>query len=149
MKIFLLFLYSSILTCVLMYFGISSNDGVISTIYNTIGIVFSIGMGLIVTFSITGVENRNYILSVRRTIIKVRQRFIVLFSVCTVLVICYGNIPKELFGIKDIKEIASNFTLSFFIFSIMYFILNFIRLQNLKNDIFDRLLQEKDSRINK
>ena len=101
-------------------------------------------MGLIVTFSINGVENEDYILSIRKNIKKIRQRFITLFSICTILFICKDNIFQKItYGDVNFSNIALNFILSFFIFSIFYFIVNFIRLQNLNNDIFDRILQEK------
>lgn len=146
MKICFLFLCSCIVAAILTYFGISVGTNIISTIFNIIGIVFSIGMGLIVTFSISGVENRSYILIIRNNVRQVRQRFIVLFSICTFLFICDDNIPQHILYKINLAQLSSNFTLSFFILSIVYFIINFIRLQNLNNDIFDRLLQEKNQK---
>lgn len=146
MKICFLFLCSCIVAAILTYFGISVGTNIISTIFNIIGIVFSIGMGLIVTFSISGVENRSYILDIRSNVRQVRQRFIVLFSICTFLFICDDNIPQQMLYKINLAQLSSNFTLSFFILSIIYFIINFIRLQNLNNDIFDRLLQEKNQK---
>lgn len=146
MKICFLFLCSCIVAGILTYFGISVGTNIISTIFNIIGIVFSIGMGLIVTFSISGVENRSYILIIRNNVRQVRQRFIVLFSICTFLFICDDNIPQHILYKINLAQLSSNFTLSFFILSIVYFIINFIRLQNLNNDIFDRLLQEKNQK---
>jgi len=146
MKICFLFLCSCIVAAILTYFGISVGTNIISTIFNIIGIVFSIGMGLIVTFSISGVENRSYILIIRNNVRQVRQRFIVLFSICTFLFICDDNIPQHILYKINLARLSSNFTLSFFILSIVYFIINFIRLQNLNNDIFDRLLQEKNQK---
>ena len=144
MKIFFIFLVSCVTAALLAYFEIYVETDIISTLFNTIGIVFSIGMGLIVTFSITGVENEDYILSIRKNIKKIRQRFITLFSICTILFICKDNIFQKItYGDVNFSNIALNFILSFFIFSIFYFIVNFIRLQNLNNDIFDRILQEK------
>lgn len=146
MKIFFIFLCSCVIAALITYFGISVENSIISTLYNTIGIVFAIGMGLIVTFSITGVENKNYISSIRKNIKQVRQKFILLFSICTFLFICKDNVPhKEIYSI-DYYIIVSNFILLFFVFSIVYFIINFIRLQNLNNDIFDRLLEEKNQK---
>lgn len=144
MKIFFIFLVSCVAAALLAYFEIYVETNIISTLFNTIGIVFSIGMGLIVTFSINGIENEDYILSIRKNIKKIRQRFITPFSICTILFICKDNIFQKITcGDVNFSNIALNFILSFFIFSIFYFIVNFIRLQNLNNDIFDRILQEK------
>ncbi len=147
MKIFFIFLVSFAIAALLTYFEISVKINIISTLYNTIGIVFAIGMGLIVTFSINGVENKDYILSIRKNIKQVRQKFILLFSMCTFLFICKDNIPHEtIYNGIDFSKITSNFILLFFVLSIVYFIINFIRLQSLNNDIFDRLLQEKNKK---
>lgn len=144
MKIFFIFLVSCVAAALLAYFEISVETNIISTLFNTIGIVFSIGMGLIVTFSINGVENEDYILAIRKNIKKIRQRFITLFSICTILFICKDSIFQKItYSGVNFSNIALNFILSFFIFSIFYFIVNFILLQNLNNDIFDRILQEK------
>ena len=147
MKIFLIFVMSCAISVLLTYFEFSAEINIISTLYNTIGIVFAIGMGLIVTFSINGVENKDYILNIRKNIRQVRQKFIILFSICTLLFICTDNINHDIIysGI-NFSIIESNFVLLFFIFSIIYFIVNFIRLQNLNNDIYDRLLQEKNQK---
>lgn len=147
MKIFLIFVMSCAISVLLTYFEFSVEINIISTLYNTIGIVFAIGMGLIVTFSINGVENKDYILNIRKNIRQVRQKFIILFSICTLLFICTDNINHDMIysGI-NFSIIVSNFVLLFFIFSIIYFIVNFIRLQNLNNDIYDRLLQEKNQK---
>ena len=96
MKIFFIFLVSCVVAALLAYFEISVETNIISTLFNTIGIVFSIGMGLIVTFSINGVENEDYILTIRKNIKKIRQRFIILFSICTILFICKDNIFQKI-----------------------------------------------------
>ena len=36
-------------------------EGLISTLYNVSGIMFSIGLGLIVSFNLSGIRNREYI----------------------------------------------------------------------------------------
>lgn len=38
-------------------------EGLISTLYNVSGIMFSIGLGLIVSFNLSGIRNREYSLS--------------------------------------------------------------------------------------
>ncbi len=35
-------------------------EGLISTLYNVSGIMFSIGLGLIVSFNLSGIRNREY-----------------------------------------------------------------------------------------
>lgn len=46
---------------------LSVNDSVLSTLYNVSCIVFSVGMGLIVSFSLNGVREKGYINSIKKT----------------------------------------------------------------------------------
>lgn len=43
-------------------------EGLISTLYNVSGIMFSIGLGLIVSFNLSGIRNREYIKEIRKNI---------------------------------------------------------------------------------
>ena len=51
-------------------------EGLISTLYNVSGIMFSIGLGLIVTFNLSGIRNREYIKEIRKNIANIRDIFI-------------------------------------------------------------------------
>ncbi len=147
MKILLIFLVSLAAAVLLAYLDFSASTGVLPTLYNIIGIVFAIGMGLIVSFSISGVENKDYILHIRNNINQIRQKFLILFFLCTMLFICKDCVPgTRLAESIDISVFVSDFILCFFILSIFYFIHNFIRIQKLHYDIFDRLLEEKNQR---
>ena len=143
MKIFLNFIFSCFLTIILTYFEICANKDIITTLYNIIGIVFSIGMGLIVTFSISGVRNKSYILNIRKSIDTVRNKFIFLFFICTLLIVVYFQMSEIILQNNKLFIHISNFALSFFVISIVYFVFNFINIQKLKDDIFDRLLEEE------
>lgn len=143
MKILMNFVFACFLTIVLTYFEICANKDIITTLYNIIGIVFSIGMGLIVTFSISGVRNKSYILDIRKSINTVRNKFIILFFICTLLIVVYFQMCENILQNNKLFEYISNFILSFFIISIVYFVFNFINIQKLKDDIFDRLLEEE------
>ena len=84
MKIILLF----IISCIISLFGCIANlpvdTFVIPTLYNAMSIVFSVGMGLIVTFSLEGVKNEKYIKDIRDNIKQIRNKFILLFILCTI-----------------------------------------------------------------
>jgi len=147
MRIILFIILSLLMAGICTYWAIPINDDVISTLYNTIGIFFSIGMGLIVTFSLSGIENDSYIRIINKTINKIRDKFIFTFSICTISYIVSKTIQLTTFTIYSydicIKTFICNFTLVFFIFSIIYLVLNFIAVQRLKDEIFYRLLEEK------
>ncbi|MDR3706619.1 MAG: hypothetical protein P4L28_12030 [Paludibacteraceae bacterium] len=137
--IFLSLFFSSILT-------ISLSDFFISTIFNVSGILFSVGLGLIVTFDINDVKNKSFIKEIRNNLNGVRNSFIFYFSLS---VFCY-IIDKYLrdnkifvwnINIYDIY-IKLNWSVLFCLlmfYSIFYFIINFLSIQKLKNDIVDKI----------
>lgn len=148
MKIIKLLILSIFLTIFIIYSSIPITANIIPILYNIIGIVFSIGMGLIITFSMSGIENKNYILKIRRNIKHIRNNFITLFSICTILLIVFSNIKFYYIYNINIRQSMLIFTTIFFLLSIVYFILNFIKLQELNEEIFDRVLKEKTSNKN-
>lgn len=148
MKIIKLLILSIILTIFIIYSSIPITANIIPILYNIIGIVFSIGMGLIITFSMSGIENKNYILKIRCNIKHIRNNFITLFSICTILLIVFSNIKFYYIYNINIRQSMLIFTTIFFLLSIVYFILNFIKLQELNEEIFDRVLKERTSNKN-
>lgn len=142
MKIILLFFLSCVGSLLGCMFGIPVDTFVISTLYNAICIVFSVGMGLIVTFSLDGIKNTEIIKEVRINIKAVRRKFIILFSLCTLLLIAEKYWPATMIYSISLKKIAHLTTVIFFALSIGYFVYNFTKIQTLKDDIFDRLLEE-------
>jgi hypothetical protein len=119
-----------------------------NTIFTVSGIMFSLGLGLIVTFNMHGVKNPSYIDQIRTNINEVRTSFLVYFSITT---ICFlldyylrqnnSNVFCFQIGTVDIVLNASVFFCLIMLYSIVYFILNFLAIQKLNNDIFDRVIQ--------
>lgn len=62
-------------------------EGLISTLYNVSGIMFSIGLGLIVSFNLSGIRNREYIKEIRKNIANIRDIFISYFIISTLIYI--------------------------------------------------------------
>lgn len=142
MKVILLFFLSctgSLLGCIL---GIPVDKFVISTLYNAICIVFSVGMGLVVTFSLDGIKNVEIIRDIRINIREIRKKFIILFSLCTLMLITEKYLPEKIIHYISLKNFIHLTTVIFFSLSIGYFVYNFTKIQTLKDDIFDRLLKE-------
>ncbi len=118
----------------------------VNTIYTVSGIMFSVGLGLIVTFSISGVRNKEHIRQLRTNINKVRNSFLKYFLLTT---ICYTlnyylrqmNLIITEVKIKEITIIL-NWSILFvllMLYAIVYYIVNFTKIQNLHNDIFDKI----------
>ncbi|MFA7108392.1 MAG: hypothetical protein WC162_04540 [Sphaerochaetaceae bacterium] len=133
-------LFPVILTAILFpifYFSkVEINEKIFSALYTVIGIFFTVALSEIIGFSFTNIENESFVIKVRLKLKNIRNSFIVLFIIATV------------FFIIPIKTILieldfMSFKLSVFIFIIIYFVINYIELDELKNNIEDNVRKEK------
>jgi uncharacterized membrane protein len=119
-----------------------------STIYTVSGIMFSIGLGLIVTFNPSGVKNKAYIVALRANIADVRNAFLTHFGLSTVYYVLNQYLSAPEYEIHTHFIIKLSFNWSIFLcllmlYSAVYFVINFIEIQKLNNDIFDRINSEQ------
>ena len=122
MKIILSLLICCVLSIPFCMTELSIDEFFISNFYNAICIVFSVGMGLIVTFSLEGVKNIAYIKQIRSNIRDARNKFIALFIICNILLIFEKLCQDITIYNIEIKKYCSFTTLFFFFYSIFYFI---------------------------
>jgi hypothetical protein len=125
--------------------GIRTDNFFVSTLFNVSGIIFSVGLGLIVTFNFSGIKNKVYIKQVRRNIAKVRNSFLIHFAL---LSFCYvvekylrdNNFSSCVVTIKSFQIILYwPFLICLvMLHSIFYYIVNFLKIQKLSDDIFDK-----------
>lgn len=59
----------------------------ISTLYSVCGIMFSIGLGLIVTFNMSGIKNINYVKVIRKELVSIRNSFLRFFTLSTLCLV--------------------------------------------------------------
>lgn len=135
--------------CVILLLGfipVLINPEIISTIYSVIGIMFSIALSLIVTFNLQGIKSMSSIKSIRYKLKSLRKKHIVNFSIDTLLYILSTMIDKK--GVNlisfslnslDIKMNIQLIIVGLLISSIFYYILNFIDVQKLNDQIFNEL----------
>lgn len=126
--------------------NLNLNEFFVNTIYTVTGIMFSIGMGIIVTFNLQGIKNRNIIKIFRENLFYLRSSYIKYFTIATVLFLLdnFTRIKGCNIKIISFKNYIINFDISLFvslimIFCVVYFIYNFILLHKLNNDIYDEL----------
>lgn len=124
----------------------------INTIFTVAGIMFSVGLGLIVTFNVGDIKNKSYILKIRDSINGVRNSFLKHFTLVTVCYIFDYYLRQSELDITTLHVfkhyINLNWSILFcllMIYSIVYFIINFIKIQALNNDIVDKLIKENNS----
>ncbi|MGX4746099.1 hypothetical protein ACWCOS_15690 [Providencia rettgeri] len=120
----------------------------ISTLYSVCGIMFSIGLGLIVTFNMSGVKNKSYIVIIRDNLKSVRDSFLKYFALSTICLILNQYIQDKAYSI-EIKGFLISIYPSLILFllilySIVFFIVNFLEVQKLSNDIFDTINKESE-----
>ena len=122
----------------------------VSTLYTVVGFMFSIGLSLVVTFNIGNVKNPTYIRYIRNNIHKIRSNFIIYFlssTICYITNYYFDERLKEqlskalvLFNIQTIN-IQFDFSLLasiVILYSIAYIIVNFIAMQKLNDELFDK-----------
>jgi len=128
------------------FLNITAGEFFISTIFTVSGIIFSVGLGLIVTFNMNGVKNKTIINKVRANLNTVRNSFISYFAL-TIAVYLFDKIlidsHNSITNISIWKiNVNINWTITFcllMLYSIMYFIVNFFQIQKLNEQIYDEL----------
>lgn len=118
-----------------------------STIFTVSGIMFSIGLGLVATFNLNGIKNINYIKSLRSNINYVRNNFLSYFMIATLCYILdqyikFGDISLVTFKRFTIIINFSTFFCLCILYCASYFVVNFLQIQKLNNEIFDKLNKE-------
>lgn len=117
---------------------LSIPDGLLNTLYSVAGIVFSVGMCIAISPKTEEVTNMKMKKSIRQSYIKVRNAFIVFFVLDTILFILAGI--DLLIAVREFIDLLCAI---FILFSLVYFVYNFIALQQLGCDVEDQVLKEK------
>ncbi len=126
----------------LSFFSFSVEKETLNTFYNVSGIMFSVGLGLIVSLNYSDVKNKNYLTSIRQNISKIRNIFILYFAIITALFLFVGkDISINLCFLKISYDVIFSV---FSIYTIIYFIVNFLQIQRLNDDISDKKNQEEE-----
>lgn len=132
-----------LIAIVLSWFNFEFSHQTISSLYNVLGIIFSIGMGLLITFRLDGIKNTSYVRDIRANVGYIRNCFIIYFAISTVIYMFYQKVPAYSYkSYIDTSLIANQFTTYFLAFSMIYFVVNFLAIQKLNEDIFDRINKE-------
>ena len=120
-------------------------NGTMSTLYTISGIMFSIGMSLIVTSSVAGIKNTRIRNGIRKEINKVRNHFIACFLFVSILYLLQSVIKDKfcfihIYGNFSFNNLHLLITLIFY--SIIYFIFNYLAIQRLNYQIEEALEQK-------
>lgn len=143
MKILFWFAICLVSTMLMSVFApsITISDGAISALYTVSGIMFSVGMSRTVISSTVGVKNKEIRLRIRKAIKNVRNKFILCFSIVSVIYLTMELIPVY-FKFFFFHVNFCWFILTSLLFSIIYYIVNFFSIQSLNDTIEDEIYKK-------
>jgi hypothetical protein len=128
------------------FISIKIDDFFTNTLYTVSGIMFSVGLGLIVTFSLNGVKNKIFIKQLRENVNNVRNSFLINFLLSTICFVVDYYLRKKVISVTEYNfysyKVEFNWSILcciIMLFSVVYYINNFIQIQKLNNEIFDKV----------
>ncbi len=127
----------SIVFAILISSFFPNNDweGKIATLYTVAGIMFSIGMSIIVTSSFVKIKHKKIRQNIKAAYNSVRNSYILAFLLVSFLYMFQSSDLKPFHIYKFIFFNYTTFLGIVLSFSILFFIINFIDLQKLNNQI--------------
>lgn len=112
-------------------------DGVLNTLYTVAGVIFSVGMSIAISAKTDQVTKVNKRKAIRVSYKTVRNSFMLLFGISTLL-----YIVAQAYTIAKYPAALDLLCVAFIFVSIVYYIYNFVRLHRLGEDIEDQILKE-------
>ena len=136
----------SFLSWVMYTLNIFPNELVLSTLFTVASIFLSIGLSIIITFDLSIIKNDRFYLIIKNNIDNVRKLFLIYFAIMTCSYLVGVQFIKKdphivlidfnlISFCVDIPNVVVSIASSLLLFGICCFIINFIDLQKLKNDI--------------
>lgn len=121
----------------------STNIEFINTIYTISGIMFSIGMGVVCTMNPDSIKNKDSYHRIINNIIEIRNNFLFWFGLVSIFYIALQVISKKQYKFYIFSHFIT-FDLYFFcialnILSTIYYVVNFIGIQKLTFDIYNKI----------
>lgn len=132
---------------------IQLNSSVLAAIFTVAGIVFSIGLSLIVTFNMSGIKNKEFVTEIRSNLRLIKSRYLLFFAFSSVIylineILATTDAPFKIYNICEIYEYKIKLNIGLLaclslIFSIIYSVVNMNATQQLNHEIFDEVLKNK------
>lgn len=128
--------------------GVDGNVVVLQTLFTVLGIVFSISMSLLVSFSLLKILNKKIRVALRTAITHTRNMLLLDFGIAT------SALVVALIWDEDYIRITYNWitidvmliAVALVVFSLVYEICNFRKLHKLHTDIEDAVIAEETSK---
>jgi protein-S-isoprenylcysteine O-methyltransferase Ste14 len=119
----------------------------LNILYSVVSVLFSVGMSLVIAFNGSRIVNAKFKKSIRAEIHMVRNRFLGVFVISTIFYLLYSVCGKLTFvnNIRSSLPIALHFsvyTSSVLCYSILLFICNYVKINELYEQIEDWIKRE-------
>lgn len=140
--------------CLLMsLIPIQPTDTTLNILYGIIGVLFSVGMSLIIAFNGSNIVNSELKAQLRDNMHKVRNNFLFVFFICSVFYIGFSLLKPEWQKVDIVKNddmyIYCSWPVSvllMLIYSIIALISNYVHIQQFYEDIEDKIHDEQSSK---
>nr|DAL47187.1 MAG TPA_asm: hypothetical protein [Caudoviricetes sp.] len=128
-------------------FDIECKDQVIQTLFTVIGIAYSIAISNIIGFKTDNIVNVKYRNIIKNKIKSMKNMNTIDFSLSILVFISSCLFTSFKFSLYFVKFNISMFVLLSLLFSLFYIVFSFKGLQQLSEDVSDRLYKEKNKII--
>ena len=128
-------------------FDIECKDQVIQTLFTVIGIAYSIAISNIIGFKTDDIVNVKYRNIIKNKIKSMKNMNTIDFSLSILVFISSFLFTNFKFSLYFVRFNISVFVLLSLLFSLLYIVCSFAGLQQLSEDVSDRLYKEKNKII--
>ena len=143
---------AALVCVVLSLIPLQPTEITLNILYGLIGVIFSVAMSLIIAFDGSKIKNSELKKGIRDSIHDTRNNFLIIFAACSIFFVVYSLLPDSMQQVtwmeKDSFKLYSTWSVSvlcFLLYTIIVLIYNYIDLQQLYEDIEDKLTEEKNN----
>lgn len=143
-------LFVGILSLFLSLLPLSAPENTLTIIYGIIGVLFSVGMSLVISFNGSNIGNAELKKNIREEMHSIRSNFLFVFVLSSLVYVSYTLMPESIQQIEWCRYenivIKSNWSISvifYHLYSIVAIISNYLDIQRLYEDIEDTMESER------
>lgn len=141
---------AAIVCLLLSLVPVEPSEMTLNILYGIIGVLFSVGMSLIIAFNGSNIVNPELKAQLRNDMNSVRNNFLFVFFICSVFYIVFSLLNEDWKKIDIVKNDDIHIyctwamsVLSVLIYSIIAITCNYVQIQQLYEDIEDKIYKEK------
>lgn len=139
-KIVFRIIFILLITLLVSSVGFNTDDQFITTLYMVVCIIFSVLFSLSISFNLDKITNKNFLNKCRNIIYYAQKKFIIHFIIATIIK-CLEHYSFS-FSYKKIFFNSNSLYVVIMLYICFYFIFNFKTLQEMKDNIIDKILDE-------